>query len=197
MTRGAIENDFSDDRREAVTRAILAAPAEQTHEAVGAAAGVSRETARKVRYGLMYAHLCPELERLERGAPESLRQMQMQMNTDRRTTEQRDELTRAVLTANVEIDNGELARRLGITRESVRMIRNGQMYATHCPELPRLVPGTMQRNCTHCVHFVRERIRRSETMKRVGRCGLGLPEALIATKFARGCGAFAPLEADA
>jgi hypothetical protein len=122
---------------------------------------------------------------------------QMRMSTDRRTPEQRDEITRLVLTASVDEDNGDLAKRLGVSRETVRMIRSSQMYANCCPDLPRLEPGTMRRSCTHCLHFIRERIRSSETIKRVGRCGLGLPEAMIATKFARGCGAYAPLEADA
>ena len=122
---------------------------------------------------------------------------QMRMNTDRRTPEQREQLTRLVLCSSVEIDNGELAEQLGVSRECVRMIRNNLMYQSYCPELPRPEPGTMQRSCTHCLHFIRERIRSSETIKRVGRCGLGLPEAMIATKFARGCGAYAQLEAEA
>jgi hypothetical protein len=56
---------FTPERRESVTAAILNAPAEQTHKLVGDAIGVSPETVRKVRFGLMWFDVLPNLPRLD------------------------------------------------------------------------------------------------------------------------------------
>lgn len=55
-------------KAEAVVRAILARPADQSHQSVARALGLSRETVRKVRYGLQWADLAPELERLDQAS---------------------------------------------------------------------------------------------------------------------------------
>ena len=56
---------FTQERRESVTRAILDAPVEYAHKLVAQSLGVSPETVRKVRFGLMWADVLPHLERLD------------------------------------------------------------------------------------------------------------------------------------
>ena len=116
---------------------------------------------------------------------------QMRMNRTTTSPERREEITRAILTADVGSSHNQLAEQIGVSRECVRQVRTGQLYKAICPELPRLEPGALQLNCTDCTHFIRERLRRRGGSDRIGYCGLGIPECLEALKFARGCGAFA------
>lgn len=74
---GAITTTFCKSEREAITRAVLNAPAEQSHKLLSDQVGISAEAVRRIRYGLMYASHCPELDRLEfnsRGAARSCTQ---------------------------------------------------------------------------------------------------------------------------
>jgi len=52
-------------QKEARVRAILAHPFTATHAAVAAALGLRRHTVRKIRFGLQWPEVLPELERLE------------------------------------------------------------------------------------------------------------------------------------
>lgn len=62
---GAVTTTLRDSDREAITRAVLEAPAEQSHKLLSGQVGISPEAVRKIRYGLMYASHCPELDRLD------------------------------------------------------------------------------------------------------------------------------------
>ena len=116
----------------------------------------------------------------------------MRMNRGQTSPARREEITRAVLTASIELSHNELARQVGVSRECVRQVRSGQLYRSYCPDLPRLAPGVLQLSCNDCVHFVRERLRRRVNgIDRTGGCGLGIPECTEGFAFARGCGAFA------
>ena len=59
--------EFDDARKAELVRAILEAPCEQPHVAVGDQLGVNRETVRRVRFGFLWKKVLPELERLEVG----------------------------------------------------------------------------------------------------------------------------------
>jgi len=49
---------------EEVVLAVLNAPIEMASRALGERYGVCRETVRKIRFGISFAHLFPEIERL-------------------------------------------------------------------------------------------------------------------------------------
>ena len=66
MKCGAIKTVFNNAKREALTRAVLESPAEQSHKHVAQLVGIAAETVRQIRYGILYADLCPSLGRLER-----------------------------------------------------------------------------------------------------------------------------------
>ena len=66
MSRGAIRTVFDGAKRQALTRAVLESPAEQSHKHVAQLVGITAEAVRQIRYGILYADLCPGLERLER-----------------------------------------------------------------------------------------------------------------------------------
>lgn len=57
---------LSHEEREARVRQILSFPAGAPHAAVSAATGYSRETVRRVRFGMLWADVLPQLERMER-----------------------------------------------------------------------------------------------------------------------------------
>jgi hypothetical protein len=117
--------------------------------------------------------------------------------TATRTEEQREQLTRAVLTSPIEQSNARIAERLGISAEAVRKIRSGRMYANLCLDLDRLErnrkPGS-GRTCTQCTHWKAQVFRTGEIdgqdIRRDGYCTLGIPEAEN-VRYGRGCGAFA------
>ena len=58
-------NHWPRERIEALVRAILAHPPTTTHSAIGAELGVGREVVRRVRLGLRWSEVAPELERFE------------------------------------------------------------------------------------------------------------------------------------
>ena len=51
--------------REAMVRAVLLAPVEMPHKALGRELGISRELVRRIRIGDRHAHVAPELPRLD------------------------------------------------------------------------------------------------------------------------------------
>lgn len=108
--------------------------------------------------------------------------------------DKREEITRAVLNAPIELSHKRLALQLGINRELVRMIRYGLTYTNVLPDLLRLEPDQPRRRCDQCVHWVAERLRKrnenQEDIRRLGHCSLGIPEA-DNLRYGRGCGAFA------
>ena len=53
--------------REALTIAVLGAPIEMSHAAVGQRVGLHRDTVRQVRYGIINADVATHLPRLEQG----------------------------------------------------------------------------------------------------------------------------------
>ena len=63
---GAVNTALCDADRERITRAVLNAPAEQSHKLLSGRIGISPEAVRKIRYGLLYASFCPDLDRFER-----------------------------------------------------------------------------------------------------------------------------------
>ena len=62
----ALRTAFTPDHREWLVREILAAPQEVRHTELGQQLGCSRETVRRVRFGLMWGGIAPELERQPR-----------------------------------------------------------------------------------------------------------------------------------
>jgi hypothetical protein len=117
--------------------------------------------------------------------------------TATRSEEQREQLTRAVLTSPIEQSNARIAERLGISAEAVRKIRSGRMYASLCLDLDRLERNRKAgsgRTCTQCEHWHQGRFRLGDTdgqdVRALGYCTLGIPEAEN-VRYGRGCGAFA------
>ena len=113
-----------------------------------------------------------------------------------KTLAEREELTIAVLNAPANQTHRAVGESLGISRETVRRVRYGIMWASIRPDIERLTqtlgtPGRGTR-CDQCVHWKPERIRdrsHGSDMKRLGICTLGIPES-ISPLYARGCGAF-------
>ena len=62
----ALRPAFTPDHREWLVREILAAPQDVRHTELGQQLGVSRETVRRVRFGIMWPTVAPELERQPR-----------------------------------------------------------------------------------------------------------------------------------
>ena len=108
--------------------------------------------------------------------------------------DKREQLTREVLSAPIELSHQRLGMQLGINRTLVRQIRYGLAYSDVLPGIPRLEPDQRRHRCDQCVHwtaeFTRKRNENQEDIRRHGFCTLGIPEAEN-MRFGRGCGAFA------
>jgi len=109
--------------------------------------------------------------------------------------ERREQIVLAVLSSPVEQAYRLQAEQLGISSELVRQIWHGKRYAEIHPHLLRLDKRAIARSCVQCAHYqlqqerIKDRKAGTET-RRVGRCGLGIPEAEN-VRYARGCEAFA------
>jgi len=111
------------------------------------------------------------------------------------TTEEREAITRTVLSAPLETPSKALAEQLGLSRQMVASIRIGRRYADVLPNLPRVEPAAMQRTCLDCTLFHHQpgRLRDEGADVRIyGQCSIGIPEAAESLRYARGCGAFQP-----
>ena len=107
-----------------------------------------------------------------------------------RTDAERERITAAVLEAPIEMSHAAVGKRVGVHRDTVRQVRYGIINLDVAVHLPRLEPGTFERTCTVCVHFIRYPASQSRTQgDRVGECGMGFVEAEDFI-YARGCGAF-------
>ena len=110
-----------------------------------------------------------------------------------KTKEERKAIALAVLTAPCETPSAVLAHRVGLSRETVRCIRIGKLYAELFPHLLRIEPDAMKRSCLDCQLFHHQlgRLRGEDgsDVRVYGRCSIGIPEA-INIHYARGCGAF-------
>ena len=60
---------FDDEKREALTRAVLNAPIELSHQKLGLQLDISRDLVRQIRYGTSYADVLPDLLRMEPDQP--------------------------------------------------------------------------------------------------------------------------------
>lgn len=109
----------------------------------------------------------------------------------KRSDTEREAITIAVLECPIEMSHGEVGKRVGLHRDTVRQVRYGIINATLAPHLPRMEPGTLTRCCTHCVHFTRPAVRSHQPGAQVGTCDMGFSEAENLA-YARGCGAFWP-----
>jgi hypothetical protein len=101
------------------------------------------------------------------------------------TPEQREERVRLILAFPPTATHLHIAEQTGISRETVRRVRVGQMWAKVAPELERMEPDQSSRQCRWCIHW--------EPRAAAGRgcCGLGIPEPQTdGQTYARGCGAF-------
>lgn len=107
--------------------------------------------------------------------------------------DRREQLTRDVLNAPIELSHKRLGLQLGINRTLVRQIRYGLAYTDVLPDLMRLESDQPRRRCDQCVHwtaeFTRKRNENQEDIRRQGFCTLGIPEA-DNLRYGRGCGAF-------
>ena len=110
----------------------------------------------------------------------------------RRSQEEREAMTRAILEAPIEMSHQAIAVKVGLQRETVRKIRYGIVNADLLPELPRLELGALTRSCTDCIHFKRHVIRTRVKGERIGFCQLDFVEGEDLA-YARGCAAFWPL----
>jgi len=109
------------------------------------------------------------------------------------TTQEREQITRTVLSAPLETPSKAIAEQLGLSRQMVASIRIGRRYADVLPHLPRVEPEAMQRTCLNCALFHHQpgRLRDENSDTRTyGRCSIGIPEAAESLHYARGCGAF-------
>jgi len=110
-----------------------------------------------------------------------------------KTRKEREAIALTVLTAPCETPSAVLADRVGLSRETVRCIRIGKLYAELFPHLPRIEPDAMQRSCLDCQLFSSRpsRLRGDDgsDVRVYGRCSIGIPEAAN-IHYARGCGAF-------
>lgn len=84
-----------------------------------------------------------------------------------------------VRTILLSCDSGtQLAKRLGLHKETIYQVRRGLHYGHLFPELPR----SSAASCTQCCHWSDR-----------GHCGLGFPDALSAgARYAQICSAFTP-----
>ena len=107
-----------------------------------------------------------------------------------RSRDEREALTIAVLEAPLEMSHSAVATQVGVHRDTVRQVRYGIINRDCAVHLQRLEPGTFERICPGCVHFIRYPASQSRTQgDRVGECGMGFVEAED-FNYARGCGAF-------
>jgi len=107
--------------------------------------------------------------------------------------DRREEITRDVLNAPIELSHKRLGMQLGINRTLVRQIRYGLAYTDVLPDLMRLEPDQPRRRCDQCVQwepeFTRSRGEDGSDIRQLGHCSLGIPEAEN-MRYGRGCGAF-------
>ena len=54
---------FTADRKAAIVRAVLSAPPSQSNHALGQIVGVNRESVRRIRIGILWADVLPDLPR--------------------------------------------------------------------------------------------------------------------------------------
>ena len=110
-----------------------------------------------------------------------------------KTREEREAIALAVLSAPCETPTAVLAHRVGLSREAVRCIRIGKLYAELFPHLPRIEPDAMKRSCLDCQLFSSRpsRLRGGDgsDVRSFGSCSIDIPEAAN-IHYARGCGAF-------
>ena len=99
-------------------------------------------------------------------------------------------LVRAILAHPPTATHSAIGAELGVGREVVRRIRLGQRWSDVAPEIERLEPDQIGRECRWCVHWEP----RAGNDGR-GRCGLGIPEPRTeGLTWARGCGAYTRAE---
>lgn len=110
--------------------------------------------------------------------------------TSKRSTIEREELTRGVLLMPLEMSHALIAERFGIQRETARKIRYGQINADVASDLPRVEKGQLTRSCQQCIHWDTRLHRDRPSGDRLGACSLDLPEG-GERGFARLCAAFA------
>jgi hypothetical protein len=67
MSRNGLS--FDDDKRKEITRDVLNAPIEISHQKLAIQLGINRTLVRQIRYGLAYTDVLPDLMRLEPDQP--------------------------------------------------------------------------------------------------------------------------------
>ena len=109
-----------------------------------------------------------------------------------------EHIIRSVLLAPIEQDNRSLAKSVGIKEDEVKLIRVGQLYPEVLPHLSRIEPAALKRRCTECLHYIQKKTRYIDVSEvslpkeETSPCSIGIPEAIY-VRYARGCGAFAPI----
>ena len=110
------------------------------------------------------------------------------------TNEQREAVLRKILGASLDVGNQALAREVNLSHQMVYQIRVGTRYRNILPDLPRIDPDVLARNCTNCALFTHKRVRVREpgglSRRICGYCTLGIPEADGDITFGRACGAY-------
>ena len=109
--------------------------------------------------------------------------------TRKRALEEREAKVRAVFSFPIGTTHAAVALSVGISREAVRRVRIGTLWADVLPKMQRMDPGDADARCNACVHW---ESRGSHNDDDPGsRCALGIPEyATEGMTWARGCGAF-------
>lgn len=98
----------------------------------------------------------------------------------------------AILSYPLTSSHMSVAAATGFDREIVRRIRLGIKFSDILPELPRMDPEVSRARCNQCVQW---KPADKVEADRYGECTLGIPECKTdGTKWARGCGAFTPVE---
>ena len=108
-----------------------------------------------------------------------------------------EEKVRIVLEAPGTISAAEIGRRVGLSRQAVRMIRTGKLHAGVLPDLPRKEPCHGYLRCWHCrlaakTRSDKERMRQRrhhDVEEPIPWCSIGIPESVDPT-YARECPAF-------
>jgi len=143
----------------------------ETGGALAKRLGIARQTVSKIRTGKTH---------------------QGNSNNDNDDAPAREEIVRQVLNQPPDLSLSQITELTGMDRETIRRIRLGLKHADVLPHLPRLTSEQMHRRCWNCVQW--ELGTGPGGADRWGKCQLGIPEATESQTWARGCGAYAPME---
>lgn len=125
---------------------------------------LSCHTIKRIRIGITYSDIAPEIPR---------KPTQFDPSKDKRCLV--DPQVREILRSTATVI--ELGKRYGVSKETIRGILKGAIYADVMPDYPRRLAVKTNYSCTNCVHFDGTTYRTGHRGPRVvHRCMLEIPE---------------------